>query len=112
MASWHKRARLGVAMFGLAIAVIVYFGMKERRAPDRRRPMARTGPIAIFESTGGDFSRTLPDSVKRLVQLEDVGLVQGYPDGTWQLTDVKRITVRRGEREFVASGRAARLGRD
>jgi hypothetical protein len=112
MASWRNRARLGVAVFGLAVAAIVYFGTTERQAAAPRPPVERTDPKAIFESKGGDFSRTMPESVNKLVHLEDVGLVQGYEDGTWRLTDINRITVLRGEREFVASGRQGRLGRD
>jgi LPS export ABC transporter protein LptC len=111
MASWHRRARIGVAVFGLAVAGIVYFTMRERQAPAPRSSVSRTDEKAIFEAKGSDLTRTLPESISKLVSFDDVELIQGYEDGSTRLTG-GRIVVRRGEKEFVASAREAWATRD
>lgn len=111
MASWHRRARLGVAVFGLAVAGIVYAAMSERPVVEPRPPVVRVDEKAIAEIKGGTFERTIPLGVDRQVAIE-ADLHQFYPDGSQRWTGVKSIRVRRGEKEVVVSSREARAGPD
>jgi LPS export ABC transporter protein LptC len=111
MTTWHRRARLGAGIFGLAVAAVVYFAMGDRQEAAPRPAVTRIDDKAVFEATGCDLTRTLPDSIRKLVTV-DCDRVIGYDDGSMRLEGLRKITVRRGEKEFVASGHEALVGRD
>lgn len=49
---WQKRARFGVALFGIVFAVIVYFAIGERQQAAQQARPTRLDPKAILESAG------------------------------------------------------------
>lgn len=54
---WQKRARMGLAVFGAAVAIAVYATMGERQ---NAAPVGRTSgldPSAVLESVGASFQR-------------------------------------------------------
>lgn len=111
MSSWHKPARVGAGIFGLAVAAIVYFALGDRQAAAPRPAVTRIDDKAVFEATGCDLTRTLPDSIRKLVTV-DCDRVIGYDDGSMRLEGLRKISVLRGGKEFVASGHEALVGRD
>jgi LPS export ABC transporter protein LptC len=101
---WQKRARFGVALFGIVFAVIVYFAIGERQqAAPAARP-TRLDPKAIIESAGAilqQFRQAKQDyEITADRQLT-------YEGGATKLVNIK-ITVRGREgRDFVVTGREA-----
>jgi LPS export ABC transporter protein LptC len=101
---WQKRARFGVAIVGIAFAVIVYFAIGERQeAAPSERP-ARLDPKAILESAGAilqQFREARQDyEITAEKQLT-------YEGGATKLVNIT-ITVRGREgRDFVVTGREA-----
>ena len=55
---WQKRARLGVAIFGIVFAVVVFFAVGERVKPAEAPPPSRLDPTAIVETSGCVLKRT------------------------------------------------------
>jgi lipopolysaccharide transport protein LptA len=55
--TWQKRARFGVAVFGIVCAGVVYSALGERQAPSAPRPIQRQDPKAIYESAAGRFTQ-------------------------------------------------------
>ncbi len=51
--AWQKRARIGVAVFGIACAGVVYTALGQRRAPAPVTAVRRLDPKALLESTAG-----------------------------------------------------------
>jgi LPS export ABC transporter protein LptC len=49
---WQKRARLGVAVFGIACAIVVYAAIGERQTATQLPPPERLDPAATIESVG------------------------------------------------------------
>ena len=54
MTSWQKRARIGLAIFGVVVAAIVYRSIGERRAPAPTAPVQRQDKKATVETTAGE----------------------------------------------------------
>src|SRR5688572_32830757 len=97
MASWHKRARLGVAIFGVVVATIVYFAMGERQAASAPNPVTRLDPKAVLEITRG--------VVEGITGIEKNFEISGsrfltYPDGSTKYIDAT-IIVHKGDRKSV-----------
>lgn len=102
MARWQKRARIGVGLFGVAFAIVVYAAIGERQpAAPVARP-TRLDPRAILESAGAvlqQFRETKKDYVvKAERQLR-------YEDGTTKSFGVTIEVRNRGGRDFMVSGR-------
>ena len=57
MASWQKRTRIGLAIFGVVFAVIVYFSIGQRRSPTKPAPVAQTDPKAQVETNKGVYQQ-------------------------------------------------------
>ena len=49
MTSWQKRLRIGLAIFGIVFAGLVYRSIGERRVPPTPEPINRLDPKAIYE---------------------------------------------------------------
>jgi LPS export ABC transporter protein LptC len=56
--TWQKRARLGVAIFGIVFAVVVFFAVGEREKPAAAPPPSRLDPAAIMETSECVLKRT------------------------------------------------------
>lgn len=105
MARWQKRARVGLGLFGVAFAIVVYAAIGERRTAAPIDRPARLDPRAILESAGAvlqQFRETKKDYVvKAERQLR-------YEDGTTTSFGVTIEVRNRGGRDFVVSGREMR----
>ncbi len=109
MASWHKRARLGVAIFGVAIATIVYFAMGERQAASAPSPITRLDPKAVLEITQGIVEGIT--GIEKNFELQSKSSTT-YSDGSTRHNDAT-IIVHKGEnRTFKVIAREARVGKD
>jgi len=109
MASWQRRARIGLAIFGAAVAVVVYFSIGERRSPAPPAPVKKSDPKSVFEAeqvglqrlrqTQQDFSITSSRTVS-------------YEDGSQKMFEVK-ITVRKPDgRTYVVTADEAAAGKE
>lgn len=109
MISWQKRARLGLALFGLVVAVVVYLSIGERRPQAPPVPVHRQDPKAVVEGTDiglqrlrkaeQDFSITSARSLS-------------YDDGSQKMFEVT-ITVKKSDgRTYVVTADEATAGKD
>jgi LPS export ABC transporter protein LptC len=98
---WQKRARIGVAIFGIAVAAVVYFAIGERQAPKDAPALVRVDAAALLEAAGCEINRV--SGVRQDFKVTcDRQLA--YEDGTSKLFGV-RIDVReRQGRDFVITG--------
>ena len=105
MASWQKRARLGVALFGIVTSVGVYFAIGERRKPKAPAVASQLPPDVVLESIGGQLER-----LRGLKQEYSVkfGRSRTFSDGSSEIEDTV-IEANRDGRRFVVSARLARV---
>jgi LPS export ABC transporter protein LptC len=109
MTAWQRRARLTIAVFGVVFAVFVARELKRRDPPVQVKPIPRTDPGAIVETTAG---HTAHISGSR----EDVDITFQkqftYEDGTSKLEGVTIVfDERNGDRTFTITGKNGRLGK-
>src|SRR5688500_194415 len=110
MDSWQKRARIGVAIFGLAVAAVVFFAMRERETAAPPAAVRRIDPKAVAEAIGGELER-----VNLTEKNFDItfGSSRTYDDGSVKHAGGVTITVEKGEdRTFTVSAREASAGKD
>lgn len=103
---WQKRARIGVAIFGLVSAIAVYAAMGERTRPTPVVAPTRVDPKAVIESQG-----TILQQVQGARQDYVVEAAQQlvYEGGATQLRDVKvTINNRAGGKSFIITAKEAR----
>src|SRR5712691_3578203 len=110
MTKWQRRARLLIAVFAVAFAVVVVLAFKRRALPAASPSAGRTDPNAIVESTSGRiirFNRTREDvTVEYDKQL-------AYRDGSVKLLGVKVVSASRdGGRTFTATGKEGTVGQN
>ncbi len=109
MARWQRNSRFIIAVFAVIFAVFVARQMKRRDVPAGTRPVARTDPGAIVETTGGKMMRFTGNRQDVVLKFQTQLL---YPDGTSKLSGVELVTdERNGEREFTISASDGRLGK-
>src|SRR5687767_14801855 len=109
MISWQRRTRIGLAIFGVALAAIVYVSMGERRAPAPVEPVTRLDPKAIAEGEHIGLDR-LRDSEKDFSITSAKSL--SYEDGSQKWFEVK-ITVSKSDgRTYVVTADEAAAGKD
>ena len=107
MARWQKRARLGVGLFGVAFAIVVYAAIGERRTTAPVERPARLDPRAVLESAGAAFQQFREAKQDFVVEAERQ---LTYEDGSTKFFGAT-ITVRnRGGRDFTVSGREGQAG--
>src|SRR5512134_3139366 len=106
--NWQKRARAGVAVFGLVSAIAVYAATGERTRPVPVTPPERIDPKAVIESQGTVLQQVRGTRQDYIVEAAQQLVYEG---GATQLRDVK-VTVnnRAGGRSFVITAREARAG--
>ena len=104
MLSWQKRARLGVAVFGIVFAVVVYAAIGERRVAPPPRPVERLDPKAMAETEGATMQQTRGARM----DFEITGArIQAYADGSSKLTQVRITVPNRGGRDYVITANEA-----
>ena len=109
MGTWQKRARIVLAIFGVAVAVVVYFSIGERRTAAPPAQVPREDPTAQVEVKQGDAQRlraTEQDfSIKFARSL-------AYEDGSQKMFEVA-ITVNKSDgRTYVVTADEATAGKD
>jgi len=106
---WQQRARLGIALAGAGFAGTLYFAIGERQARVAPAPPDRLDPTAIVESSGAVARQIRGVKEHYRVQAEHQ---LSYEGGSSRAINAE-ITVRaRGGRDFVITGREARVGED
>jgi lipopolysaccharide export system protein LptA len=109
MGSWQRRARIGLAIFGVALAAFVYFSMGERRSQAPPAPVERQDPKSVAESIGGDLQRLRAS--ERDFALNFARSLS-YEDGSQKMFEVT-ITVRKSDgRSYVVTADEATAGKD
>ncbi len=108
MSPWQRRTRIGLAIFAVAVAAVVYFSIGERRSQAPPAPVQRLDPKAVAETRGGELDR-----MRATVQ--DFSLTfsraLSYEDGTQKLFDVE-ITVKKSDgRTYVVTADEATDGK-
>jgi LPS export ABC transporter protein LptC len=110
MNSWQTRARIGVAIFGVAVAAIVVFTMRERETSAPPAAVRRVDPKAVAEAIGGALERF--DRTEKNFKITS-GSSRTYEDGSVKHADGVTIIVEKGEgRTFTLSAREAEAGKD
>ncbi len=107
--SWQRRTRIGLAIFGAAVATFVYFSIGERRAPTAPVQVPRIDPNSQVEVEQGEAQRlraTVRDfSIKFARSL-------AYGDGSQKMFEVQ-ITVNKADgRTYVVTADEAIAGKD
>ena len=98
--SWHKPVRVGVGVFGLVAAVVVYFAIGSRQAAPPPSGSDRLDPKAITESEGADLQQVRQDQEDFQVKAERT---LNYADGTVRLMGVRIQVKQRSGRDFVVT---------
>jgi lipopolysaccharide export system protein LptA len=98
---WQKRARLAVAIFGIAVAAVVFFAIGEREQPRAAPVVERVDPKAVIETAGCEIAR-----ITELRQDFRVTCDRqlAYEDGTSRLYGVRIDVKERQGRDFVIVG--------
>lgn len=109
MARWQKGARVGVGLFGIAFAIVVYAAIGERQAATPLPRPSRLDPRAILESAGAAFQR-FQEARKDFVVKAERQLT--YEGGGTKFIGVTIEVRNRGGRDFVVSGREAESRND
>ena len=109
MKRWQRSARLVIAVFGLGFAVFVAREFKHREPAPANRPVVRTDPGAVIETTSGSTTHINANR-------EDVHVAYNtqstYADGTSRLQGVTIVfEERRGSRTFTITGKEGHLGK-
>src|SRR6185436_5276433 len=110
MTKWQRRARLLIAVFAVAFAVVVVLAFKRRALPAASQAGGRTDPNAVVESTSGRIVRF--KATREDVTVEyDKQLT--YKDGSVKLLGVKVVSASRdGSRTFTATGKEGTVGQN
>jgi lipopolysaccharide transport protein LptA len=106
MTSWQKRLRIGLAIFGIVFAGLVYRSIGERPAARPPQPLDRLDPKALLETT-----QTVLDQVRGTEREFEIksGRTLSYEDGSAKHFDVE-ITRRTEGRVFVITAKEAQAG--
>jgi lipopolysaccharide export system protein LptA len=109
MARWQRHARLGLGVFAVAFAVVLWLVMGERQAPASAPAIERLDPKAVSEIRGGDVLQH--KGAKRDIRVE-FGSQISYDDGRNKFTTFKAFIDDRGGRSFTVSGNEAWVGKE
>jgi LPS export ABC transporter protein LptC len=107
--NWQRRTRIGLAIFGAAVATVVYFSIGERRAPAAPVPVPREDPNSQVEVRQGEAQR-LRETVRdfRIKFARSLA----YGDGSQKMFEVQ-ITVNKADgRTYVVTADEAIAGKD
>ena len=107
MTTWQKRARLGVATFGIVLAVVVYLSIGKRQAPPRQAPIVSLDPKLSSSTDAGSLEQSRRAQRDFEITFEKI---ERYVDGSTKITKPK-ITVQKSDgRTFVVTADEATAG--
>src|SRR5262245_32072064 len=106
MTSWQKRLRVGLAVFGILFAGLVYRSIGERRVAGPVRPAERTDPAAVMETRQAEAQQVR--GTEQDFQIKSDRTLT-YADNSLKHVDPV-ITVHRGERSYVVTAKEASAG--
>jgi lipopolysaccharide export system protein LptA len=107
MTSWQRRTRIGLAIFGVVFAAIVYVSIGERRSQAPPAPVQRLDPKAAAEVRQGELQRLRETERDFAIKF---ARSLSYDDGSQKLFEVE-ITVHKSEgRTYVVSADEALAG--
>jgi LPS export ABC transporter protein LptC len=101
---WQKRARLGIAIFGIAATGVVFFAIRERESPVVVAAPKRLDPKAMVEAARGFMNRVTGTRQDFVVTFEHQ---LTYENGESKLIGVRIDVKERQGRDFVISGAEA-----
>lgn len=104
---WRKRLRLGIALFGIGVAAFILFAMRPRETRVPVAPIERIDPRATVETRGCDVVQLKGSTQDLRVECESQVT---YEDGHTTLLGVKLTVDNRAGRNFVVTGREAKIG--
>jgi len=107
--NWQRRTRIGLAIFGAAVATVVYFSIGERRAPTAPVRVTRDDPNAQVEVRQGEAER-----LRATVRDFKIKFARSlaYGDGSQKMFEVQ-ITVNKADgRTYVVTADEAIAGKD
>jgi LPS export ABC transporter protein LptC len=108
MAAWQRRARVLIAVVGIAGAVFVAFQVRPRPLQAPVAPVPRSDPKAIVETGRGESSRTSRTFEQGRIEYDSS---RTYDDNSVKLFGVKIIT-ERSSRTFTIVANEASIGKN
>jgi LPS export ABC transporter protein LptC len=106
---WQRRARIGVAIFGIACAIVVYAAIGEREKTVLVAPPERTDPKATIESTGAQVQQNR--GTQRDFDIKSDRTLF-YENGASKMFGVQVNVRGREGRDFALTAREAQAGAD
>ena len=106
MTSWQKRLRVGLAVFGILFAGLVYRSIGERRVAAPVRPAERTDPQAVIETRQAELQQVRGTEQQFEIR-SDRTLT--YADNSLKHINVV-ITVHKEGRDYVVTAQEASAG--
>lgn len=107
MTAWQRRVRALVAIFGIAVAVVVYLSIGTRRTPSRPAPMKRLDEKVTAEADRGKVQQNRLTARDFQMSFEKV---QSYEDGSSKWTKPQINVQKPDGRTFVVTADEARSG--
>jgi lipopolysaccharide export system protein LptA len=104
---WQKRARLGIAIFGIVFAAIVYFAIGDRVPQSTPPAPVRVDPTATVETSQGVLDRV---SGAKLVFRVNFERNLTYENGASKLIGVRIDVKERDGRDFVITAGEGQAG--
>jgi len=106
--NWQKRARLVIAVGGVAFAIVVALGFR-KGAPVFRVHLATSDPTAVMESSEGVHDRTSKSHEDVAVAFEHLTT---YTNGSEKLDGISVTTTRANGRHFKITAKAADVSKN
>jgi LPS export ABC transporter protein LptC len=104
---WQQRARLGIAIFGIVFAGIVYFAIGKRVSPTPAPAPKRVDPSATVETSHGVLDRVAGSKLVFRINFERM---LTYENGATKLIRVRVDVKERQGRDFVITAGEAQAG--
>jgi LPS export ABC transporter protein LptC len=106
---WQRRTRAVLAILAIAVIAAVGYTLRPRGTRVAPAPVERLDQKAVIETRGGDVIQL--KGTRQDLRLEFDGQVT-YEDGQTKLLGVKIMVDNRGGRNYVITGKEARVGKD
>jgi lipopolysaccharide export system protein LptA len=104
--AWQKRARAAIAVFVVLFIAVVFFALRQRKAPaTATAPPERKDKDCILENTEGGYTETTKDG--RVLYAIRFGAQCSYPDGRSKLGNGVEVTSTRNGKPFTIASREA-----
>lgn len=107
MTPWQRRARLVIALGGVAFAVALAFAFRTRPVSRTPTVVERSDPSAVAETAAGNTIRVNRDKEEVRIAYEQL---LTFADGSTRLSGVTVTTERAGGRTFIIKGDRGQVG--